>query len=100
MAEFKYLGAILTDQSCMKEMIKSRLNSGNACYTSFQSLLSSCLLSRNAKVRIYKTLILPLVLCGCETWSVTLREEHGLRVYDNRVLRRIFGPKTDEVTGE
>jgi hypothetical protein len=57
-------------------------------------------LSRNLKVKIYKTIILPAFLYGCETWSLTLREEHRLRVFENRVLRRIFGPKTDEVTGE
>jgi hypothetical protein len=51
-------------------------------------------------VKIYKTVLLPVVLYGCETWSVTLREEHRLRVFENRVLRRIFGPKRDEVTGE
>jgi hypothetical protein len=62
--------------------------------------LSSRLLSRNEKVKIYKTIILPDVLYGCETWSLTLREEHRLRVFENRVLRRIFGPKGDEVTGE
>jgi hypothetical protein len=84
----------------MQEEIKSRLNSGNACYHSVQSLLSSSLLSRNVKVKIYKTIILPVVLYGCETWSVTLREENRLRVFENRVLRRIFGPKRDEVTGE
>jgi hypothetical protein len=61
--------------------------------------LSSRLLSRNVKVKIYKTIILP-VFYGCETWSLTLREEHRLRVLENRVLRRIFGPKRDEVTGE
>jgi hypothetical protein len=64
------------------------------------SLLSSRLLSRNLKVKIYKTMILPVVLYGCETWSVTLREEHRLRVFEVRVLRGIFGPKGDEVTGE
>jgi hypothetical protein len=58
------------------------------------------LLSRNVKVKIYKSIILPVVLYGCETWSLTLREEHRLMVFDNRVLRRIFGPKRDEVTGE
>jgi hypothetical protein len=62
--------------------------------------LSSRLLSRNVKVKIYKTSILPVVLYGCETWSLTLREEHRLRVFENRVLRRIFKPKRDEVTGE
>jgi hypothetical protein len=64
------------------------------------SLLSSCLLTRNVKVKIYKTIILPVVLHGCETWSLLLREEHRLRVFENRVLRRIFGPKWNEVTGE
>jgi hypothetical protein len=69
---------------------------GNACYHLVQSLLSPCLLSRNVKVKIYKTIIVPVVLCGCETWSLTLREEHSLRVSENSVLRRIFGPKRDE----
>jgi hypothetical protein len=62
--------------------------------------LSSHLLPRNVKVKIYKTIILLVVLCGCETWSFTLREEHRLRVFENRVLRRIFGPKRNDVTGE
>jgi hypothetical protein len=57
-------------------------------------------LSRNLKVKIYKTIILPVVLCGCETWSLTSREEHRLKGFENRVLRRIFGPKRDEVTGD
>jgi hypothetical protein len=83
----------------IQEEIKRRLNSGNACYHSVQTLLSSRLLSKNLKIRIYKMIILPVVLV-CETWSLTLREEHRLRVFENRVLRRIFGPKRDEVTGE
>jgi hypothetical protein len=74
-----------------------RLNSGNACYRSVQNLLSSRLLSKNARIKIYKTTIFPVVLYGRETWSLTLREEHRLRVFENRVLRRIFGPKRDEV---
>jgi hypothetical protein len=65
------------------------------------SLLSSCLLSRNVKVKIYiKTILLPVVLYGCETWSLSLKEEHRLRVFENWVLGRILGPKRDEVTGE
>jgi len=64
-----------------------------------QNLLSSSLLSKNLKIKIYRTIILPVVLYGCETRSLTLREERRLRVFDNRVLR-IFGPKRDEVTGE
>jgi hypothetical protein len=84
----------------MQEEIKNRLNSGNASYHLAQSLLSSRLLSRNIKVKIYKTIILPVVLYGCGTWSLTLREESILRVFESKVLRRIFGPKRDEVTGE
>jgi hypothetical protein len=99
-ANFKYLGTILTVQNCMHVEINSRLNSRNACYHLVQSLLSSCLLSRNVKVKIYKTIILPVVLYGCETWSLTLREEHRLRVFENRVLRRIFELKRNEVMGE
>jgi hypothetical protein len=74
----------------MKEEIKGRLNLGNACYYSIQSLLLSCLLFRNIKVKIYKTIILPVVLYGCETWFLILREQYRLRVLENRVLRRIF----------
>jgi hypothetical protein len=65
-----------------------------------QNLLSSQLLSKNLKIRIYKTIILPVVLYGCETWSPTLREEHKMEVFENRVLKRIFGPKRDEVHNE
>ena len=65
---------------------------------SLSKLLTSLLLSKNKKVRIYKTIILPVVLYGCETWSLTLSEEHRLRVIENRMLRRIFGPKRDQVT--
>ena len=65
-----------------------------------QNLLSSSLLSKNLKIKINRTIILPVVLYGCETWSLTLREEHRLRVFENRVMRRIFGPKRDEVTSK
>jgi hypothetical protein len=62
--------------------------------------LSSSLLSKNVKIKIYRTIMLPVVLYGCEIWSLTLREECRLRFFENIVLRRIFGPKRDEVTGE
>jgi hypothetical protein len=97
--ELKYLGTTLTNRNSIYEEIKSRLKSGNACYHSVQNLLSSRLLSKNTKIRVYRTIILPVVLYGCETWSLTLREEQKLRVFENRVLRRIFGPKRDEATG-
>jgi hypothetical protein len=83
----------------VQDEIKRRLSSGIACYHSVQKLLSARLLSRNVNIRIYRNIILPVVLYGCETWSPTLREEYRLRVLENRVLRRIFGPKRDEVTG-
>ncbi|KAJ4426359.1 hypothetical protein ANN_27173 [Periplaneta americana] len=97
---FKYLGATATNVNDTREEIKRRINMGNACYYSVEKLLSSCLLSKNLKVRIYKTVTLPVVLYGCETWTLTLREEHRLRVFENKVLRKIFGAKRDEVTGE
>ena len=62
--------------------------------------MSSSVLSKNLKIKIYSAVILPVVLCGSENWSLTLREERRLRVFENRVLRGIFGPKRDEVTGE
>ena len=74
--------------------------SGNACCYSVQNRLSSRLLSKNLKIKIYRTVILPVVLYGCETWSLTLREERKLRVFEKKVLRRIFGPRRDEVTGD
>jgi hypothetical protein len=88
-AKFKYLGMT-------NDEIKSRLNSVNACYYSVQNLLSFCLISRKLKIKIHKTVIFPVVLHGCETWSLTLREEHRLRVFENSVLRRISGPKKEE----
>jgi hypothetical protein len=98
--QFKYFGTTLTYRNSIQEEIKSRLKSGNACYHSVQDLLSSGLLSENTKIKIYRTIILPVVLYGYETWSHTVKEEHRVRVFENRVLRRIFGPKRDEVTGE
>ena len=97
--EYKYLATTLTNQNSIAEEIKSRLRSGNACYHSVQNLLSSGLLKKNLKLKIYRTIILPVVLYGCETWSLTLREERKLRVFENEVLRRIFRPRRDEVWG-
>ena len=96
--EFKYLGKTLTNQNSIEEEIKGRLMLGNACYRSVQNLLSSSLLSKNLKIKIYRTIILPVVVCGCETWSLTLRDERRLRVFENNVLRRIFRTKKGEVT--
>jgi hypothetical protein len=87
---FKYFGTTLTNQ----EQIKSKLMSGNDCCHLVQNLLSSGFLSKNLKIKIHKTIILPFVLYGCETWSLTFKEEHRLRVL------RIFVPKRDKETGE
>ena len=72
----------------------------SSCYHSVQNLLSSRLLSKNLKIKIYRTIILPVALHGCGTWALTLREEWKLRLFENMVLRRIFGPRSDEVTVE
>ncbi|KAJ4435502.1 hypothetical protein ANN_18118 [Periplaneta americana] len=98
--KFKYLRATVTNINDTREEIKHRINMGNACYYSVEKLLSSSVLSKNLKIRIYKTVILPVVLYGCETWTLTLREEQRLRVFENKVLMKIFGTKRDEVTGE
>ena len=73
---------------------------GNACYYSLEKIVSSRLLSKKLKDKTYKTIVLPIVLYGCETWFLTLREENRLRVFENKVLRKIFGAKNDEITGE
>ena len=98
--EFKYLGKTLTNQNFIQEKIESRLKPVKACYHSVQNLLSSNLLSKNLKITICRTIILPIVLYGYESWSLTSREEHRLSVFENRVLRKIFGARRDKVTGE
>jgi len=90
--EFIYLGTTLKYKNYIQEEIKSRLNTGNACYHSVQNFLSSTSLPEHFKINIYRTVILSVVLYGYETWSLTLREE--------RRLRRIFGSKRDEVIEE
>jgi hypothetical protein len=98
--QFKRLGTTLPSLNSVPGELKSRFSSGNASYHSVQSLLSSNFLTKNIKIEIYRTIILLVILYGCETWSLTFREEHRLRVFENKVLRRIFGPKRDKKTGE
>jgi hypothetical protein len=93
------LETAVTNQNLIQEEIDRRLKCGNVCYHSVYKRLSFHLISKNLKIRIQKNINLPVVLYGCETWSLTVWEEHKLRVFENRVLRRIFGPKRDEVTG-
>jgi hypothetical protein len=95
--QFKYLGTNVTNQNSIQEEIKSRMMSGNACYHSMQNILSSSLLAKSMKIEICRNIILSIVLYGCEIWSLTLRKEGRLRVFENRVLRRIFGHRRDDV---
>jgi hypothetical protein len=88
--EFKHLGTVQTNQSSIQEEIKSRLKSEHVSYHSVQNLLSSTLLPKNIRIKIYRTIILPVVLYGCETWSLTLWEGRRLRMFESRVLRRTF----------
>jgi hypothetical protein len=98
-AKFRYLEMTVANQNLIHEEIESRLNSDNAFHHSVQNLLSSRLLSKNIKIRIYRTIILPVVLYGYDTLSLILRKAHRLRVFENRLLRRIFGLKRDKVVG-
>jgi hypothetical protein len=98
--EFKYLGTTLPNQNSIQVEIKSRLKLGNACYYSVQNPLFSRLLSKNLKIKIYRIIILPVVLYGCEAWPMTLREESRMKVFQNRVMSRVFGSKRDDVTEE
>jgi hypothetical protein len=98
--QFKIPGKRVENQNLIQEEIKRTLNSGNPCNRSVRNLLSSRLLSKKTKIKTYKTIILPVVLYGCATWSLTLREEHRLSVFENNVLRRIFGPRGEELTGK
>ena len=93
--QFKYLGTTLSYQNSFQKEIKSRLNSGNSA----QNVFSSSLLSKNIKNKKNGNIIFPVVLYERETQSLSLREESRLRVFENRVLRRIYGPKQGEVTG-
>jgi hypothetical protein len=98
--EFNYLRTTMVYQYSNQEVIKSRLKSGNAWCHSGQQTLCSSLLSKNLKIKIYRNIILPVILYGNETWSMTLREDCRLRVFETRMLRGIFGPKRVEVTRE
>ena len=99
MEHFTQLGTTLTNQNYIQEEIKSRLKFGYVCYHLMQNLLSSSLLSKNIKIPIYRTIILTVVLYGYETLLLNLREECRLRMFENWVVRRIFGPKRDDVRG-
>ena len=90
---FKYLGSLLTNQNDIQEEIKCRLKAGNSFYYSVQTLFSSRLLSKNLKIKIYKTIILPVVLYGCKAWSLTLREECTLRAFEKGFCGEYLDPR-------
>ena len=98
MKKLRYLGVTVTETNDMREEIKRRINMGNACYYSLEKILSFHLLSKNLKVKPHKTIILPVVLYSCEIWSLTLREEHSLRVFENKVLRKTKLKRMEKVT--
>ena len=93
---FKYSGFLSKNLNSVREEVKCGLKAGDSGYYCVQTLLYSKLLSKNLKIKIYKTIILPFLLYSCETWSLTLMDERRLRVFGNRILRRIFGSKKDE----
>jgi hypothetical protein len=95
-AKFKYVVTAVTNQSDIHDEMKKRLNSRNAYYHSFPDLLPSHIISSKLRIKTYRTIIFSVVLDGCVTWSLTLKEEHRLRVFETRVLRRIFGLKREE----
>ena len=97
--EFKFLGKTLTNQNSIQEDNHSTMQSRNACHL-VKDQLSSSLLSKIIKLKIQRTVIFSVILYGYENWSVTLKEGHILSVFQNKVLRKIFGPKRDEATGE
>ena len=99
MEQFRYLATTLTNPNSVHEEIKTRLKSWTAYYHSVQNLLFSSLPSKNIMIKTFRSVILSLVLYGCETWSFTLREEHRLMVFESMVLRKIFGSKRVEVRG-
>lgn len=98
--KFKYLGTTLTENTDGTEEINCRIQAGNRCLYAVQDLLKSKLTSRRSKISVYKTIIRPVVMYGCETWTLTVTNEERLRVFERKVLRKIYGPIVDPATGQ
>ena len=96
MKTFKYVGCFIKNENSIQKTIKCTLKAGNLCYYAVQTLLTSRILSKNLKIKIYKRTILSVVIYGSETWSLTLRKKRRLGVFENW-LRRIFGPSGKRV---
>lgn len=97
--KFKYLGTTLSEDTDGTEEINCRIQAGNKCLYATHKLLKSKQTSRRTKINIYKTIIRPVVMYGCETWTLTVANEERLRVFERRVLRKIYGPTVDATTG-
>ena len=93
---FKYMGSIVNGNSSIEEEIKGRISLGNKAFYTNQDLFKSKLLTRNSKLRMYKTLVRPVVTCACETWVLKENIQAKLRVFERKVLRRIYGPTKEK----
>ena len=98
--QFKYLGTNISENNEITEEINNRIQAGNRCLFALQGLMKSRELSRKTKIHIYNTIIKPIVIYGCETWTLTAANEERLKIFERRVLRRIFGPTREETTGQ
>jgi hypothetical protein len=96
-SQLRYLGTAVRNQGFIRNKVRRRLNSDDGCYHSVRNLPSPRLLSKNGKIKIHKTIILPVILYWCETWTLTLSNKNAHWACENKVLRRIFGPKGDEI---
>jgi hypothetical protein len=92
----KYLGALITSQNEVEADIKEKISAGNRCYRSFSKILGTRYISKNTKIRIYKTIMRPVVLYGSETWAITGKMASSLMTWERKVLRKIYGPKCEQ----
>lgn len=97
---FKYLGSLLNDQNNYETEINARISGANKAYFSLQEVLKKRSLSRNFKIRIYQSMIMPVVMYGCETLTFRRTDEQKLHVFERKILRKIYGPVRDTQTGE
>jgi hypothetical protein len=93
--DFKYLGSIITSGNNHERDIKARMAAGNRCYYALSKIMKSREISKSTKLKIYRTLIIPIVMYGCEGWTMSKHMEEALRVWKRNILRRVYGPKRD-----